>query len=79
MSCITWGHNDKRLFLAIGCHIYTAWVTKRVSMLQSLCRLSIHKCLKEESRVNQLPLPGKLRAGVAALSVPTIKVGGTKK
>ena len=74
ITALTWGHNNKRLFVAAGCYIFTAWVTKQVAMLQYLCRRAIHCMLKDDSQLDQLPLPSKLSTAVASLFVPTIKV-----
>ena len=74
VSAMTWGHNDKRLFLAVGCHICTAWVGKKVSSLQLICKRCVQLQLKEEPPVSKLPLPSKLRLSVASLFNSTIKV-----
>ena len=28
---MTWGHNDRRLFVATGAHVHAAWVSRYVS------------------------------------------------
>ena len=75
MTALTWGHNNRRLFVAAGCHIYTLWVTKLVAPLQCLCRRTIQQTLREETAVQKLPLPSKLKHSVTALFSSTIKVG----
>ena len=77
VSALTWGHNNKRLFVAVGCHIYTAWVTKKVALLQYLCRRAIQHRLKYDTMAAKLPLPTKLRGSITALFSHTIKVRPT--
>ncbi|XP_059166313.1 tubby-related protein 4-like [Physella acuta] len=73
LTAMTWGHNDKRLFLAAGCHMYVAWVSKQVAPLQFLCQRVVHQVVRAERAVEKLPLPQRLRCGVKALFSPTIK------
>lgn len=74
LTAITWGHNDKRLFLAVGCQLYVAWVSKQVAPLNFLCNRVVHKCVRNEKNLDFLPLPSRLRQGVQALFSPTVKV-----
>ena len=74
VTALTWGHNDRRLFVAAGCQVYTLWVTKKVPTLQLSCRHVIQQTLANDSATSGLPLPTKLRNSVAALFSPTIKV-----
>eukprot|EP00918_Siedleckia_nematoides_P003310 GHVU01007470.1.p2 GENE.GHVU01007470.1~~GHVU01007470.1.p2 ORF type:complete len:100 (-),score=1.85 GHVU01007470.1:314-613(-) len=74
ITCITWGHNDKRLFASAGCHVHTIWFHKRVASLQYLCRRVIQHHLTDESKPQKLPLPTKLCNSIANLFSPTIKV-----
>ncbi|EZA59344.1 Tubby-related protein [Ooceraea biroi] len=73
VSALTWGHNDKRLFVATGARVHAAWVSRRVGSLQLLSRLAVRAALTRESSVPQLPLPPRLRASVAALFANTIR------
>ncbi|KOX69458.1 Tubby-related protein 4 [Melipona quadrifasciata] len=73
VSALTWGHNDRRLFVATGARIHAAWVSRRVGSLQLLSRLAVRASLTRESSVQQLPLPPRLRASVAALFASTIR------
>ncbi|XP_070189097.1 tubby-related protein 4-like [Littorina saxatilis] len=73
LTALTWGHNDKRLFLAVGCQLYVAWVSKQVAPLRFLCNRVVHKCVRHEKNADQLPLPQRLRQGVQALFSPTVK------
>nr|KAG5708967.1 hypothetical protein BaRGS_009376 [Batillaria attramentaria] len=73
LTAITWGHNDKRLFLAAGCQLYVAWVSKQVAPLHFLCQRVVHRCVRHEKNADQLPLPQRLRQGVQSLFSPTVK------
>ncbi|XP_025098170.1 tubby-related protein 4-like isoform X2 [Pomacea canaliculata] len=73
LTALTWGHNDKRLFLAAGCQLYVAWVSKQVAPLQFLSQRVIHRLVRHEKSVLQLPLPVRLRQGVQSLFSPTVK------
>ncbi|XP_015603782.1 tubby-related protein 4 [Cephus cinctus] len=73
VSALTWGHNDRRLFVATGARVHAAWVSRRVGSLQLLSRLAVRAALTRESSVQQLPLPPRLRALVAALFASTIR------
>ncbi|XP_060527370.1 tubby-related protein 4 [Cylas formicarius] len=73
VSTLTWGHNDKRLFLATGTQIHIAWVAKRIASLQLLCRLRIYNLLPTESMLSGLPLPIRLRNIIGNLFAQTIR------
>ncbi|XP_011309867.1 tubby-related protein 4 isoform X2 [Fopius arisanus] len=73
VSALTWGHNDRRLFVATGTRVHAAWVSRRVGSLQLLSRLAVRAALSREPSVDQLPLPPRLRALVAALFANTIR------
>ncbi|XP_066252938.1 tubby-related protein 4 isoform X1 [Euwallacea similis] len=73
VSTLTWGHNDKRLFLATGTQIHIAWVAKRIASLQLLCRLRIYNLLSNEAMLSLLPLPLRLRNIIGNLFAQTIR------
>lgn len=73
VTALTWGHNDKRLFVATGSVIHIGWVTRRMASLQLLSRLTLHRALRDEAAVHTLPLPRRLRALVANLFGQTVK------
>ncbi|XP_064474099.1 tubby-related protein 4-like isoform X2 [Ornithodoros turicata] len=73
VTAMTWGHNDKRLFVATGSIIHIGWVTRRIASLQLLSRLTLHRSLADEDAVHRLPLPRRLRALVASLFGQTFK------
>ncbi|PSN30478.1 hypothetical protein C0J52_24769 [Blattella germanica] len=74
VTALTWGHNDKRLFIATGCQVHIAWVSRRVASLQLMCRLRIHSQLRGgESQVAALPLPPRIKALISNLFAQTIR------
>lgn len=73
VTAMTWGHNDKRVFVAVGAEIFTIRVIKHVASLQLLCQRCVRKQLPDEKTVSVLPLPTKLQGIVAELFCPTIK------
>lgn len=74
VSALTWGHNDKRLFLATGTQIHIAWISRRIATLQLLCRLRIHDSIENESKLSSLPLPPRIRSLIGNLFAQTIRV-----
>lgn len=74
VSAITWGHNDKRLFIATGTQVHIAWVSRRMASLQLLCRLQIQSCLPTELSLPRLPLPTKMKTPIGHLFAQTIRV-----
>lgn len=74
VSTLTWGHNDKRLFIATGTQIHIAWVAKKIASLQLLCRLRIYNLLASEAMLCKLPLPIRLRNIIGNLFAQTIRV-----
>lgn len=74
VTALTWGHNDRRIFVAVGCDVLTVVVLKRVASLQLLCGRRIQQRLIDESSIFLLPLPNKLQAAITELFTPTIKV-----
>ena len=74
VSAITWGHNDKRLFVATGNEIHIGWVSPTIGSLQLLSRLKIHNSLRNEDQVQLLPLPCRLQNLIGMLFTQTIRV-----
>lgn len=72
---MTWGHNDKRIFLATGTQIHIAWISRRIATLQLLCRLRIHDSIQQENQLPILPLPARIRNLIGNLFAQTIRVG----
>jgi len=75
VTSITWGHNDKRLFVATGVMVHIAWVSRRVASLQLLSRLQVASALPMgEASVKKLPLPPRLKHLISNLFAQTIRV-----
>ncbi|XP_033635122.1 tubby-related protein 4-like [Asterias rubens] len=73
LSALTWGHNDRRLFVACGSILHVAWVEKGVAPLQVLCREVIISLVNEEKMMAKLPLPIRLRSQVTERLALTVK------
>ncbi|KAG4077882.1 hypothetical protein HA402_013816 [Bradysia odoriphaga] len=73
VSALTWGHNDKRLFIATGTQVHIAWVSRRVASLQLLCRLQIQSCIGTELFIPRLPLPSRIKNLIGHLFAQTIR------
>lgn len=74
VSALTWGHNDKRLFIATGNQVHIAWVSRRVASLQLLCRLQIQSSIGSELTLPMLPLPSRIKSLIGNLFAQTIRV-----
>lgn len=74
VSAMTWGHNDKRLFIATGTQVHIAWVSRKVASLQLLCRLQIQNCIGSELLLPTLPLPSRIKTLIGSLFAQTIRV-----
>lgn len=74
VSALTWGHNDKRLFIATGTQVHIAWVSRRVASLQLLCRLQIQASIGSEIILPLLPLPSRIKSLIGNLFAQTIRV-----
>lgn len=73
VSALTWGHNDKRIFIATGTQVHIAWVSRRVASLQLFCRLQVQSSLTSEAMLPKLPLPGRIKALIGNLFAQTIR------
>lgn len=74
VSAITWGHSDKRLFIATGNQVHIAWVSRKVAALQLLCRLQVQASIGSESMVPMLPLPTRIKSLICNMYAQTIRV-----
>ncbi|XP_023308758.2 tubby-related protein 4 [Lucilia cuprina] len=73
VSALTWGLNDKRLFIATGTQVHIAWVSRRVASLQLLCRLQIQASIGSETLLPLLPLPSRIKTLIGNLFAQTIR------
>ena len=71
---MTWGHNDKRLFVATCNQVHVGWVSHQVASLQLLSRLKIHQTLSKTDQVQSLPLPCRIQNLIGMLFTHTIRV-----
>ena len=79
MTSITWGHNDKRIFVATGNQVHVGWITSpSIAYLQLLNRHAIRKSLRLKWDVESLPLPCRLQNLIGLLFTQTIRVMPTK-
>lgn len=74
VSALTWGHSDKRLFIATGNQVHIAWVSRKVATLQLLCRLQVQNCIGTELLVPKLPLPSRIKSLITNMYSQTIRV-----
>lgn len=74
VSALTWGHSDKRLFIATGNQVHIAWVSRKVAALQLLCRLQVQACIGSELMVPKLPLPSRIKSLITNMYSQTIRV-----
>ena len=104
VTALTWGHNDKRLFVATGpqvtctiniflkikifwsldllykihfyfcvIQVHIGWISKKIPSLQLMCRLKIHKTLQDQTQVDFLPIPYRLKNLISSLFTNSIK------
>lgn len=74
VSALTWGHNDKRIFIATGNQVHIAWLSRKVASLQLLCRLKIQSSLMSEGMLPKLPLPSRIKSLIGNLFAQTVRV-----
>ena len=69
VTSIKSGHNDKRIFVAMGNQVHVGWITSpSIAYLQLLNRLAIWKSLRLKRDVESLPLPCSLQNLISLLS-----------
>lgn len=73
VTCVTWAHCDRRLLVAAGCHVHTAWVLPEPPKLQTFCCRSLQKSVQQEKDVAKLPIPESLQKNVRIFFSPTIR------
>uniref|UniRef100_A0A8D8VT80 Tubby-related protein 4 n=1 Tax=Cacopsylla melanoneura TaxID=428564 RepID=A0A8D8VT80_9HEMI len=75
VTALTWGHNDRRIFVATGPEVHIAWVSTRISSLQLICSLQIYKEIAAGAKqtVAQLPLPSRIQQIISKLFMHTIR------
>lgn len=78
VSAMTWGHSDKRLFIATGNQVHIAWVSRKVAALQLMCRLQVQACIGSDAMVPKLPLPARIKSLISNMYSQTIRVSKDK-
>lgn len=73
ITALTWGHADKRIYVATGPVLHIAWVGKKVPSLQLLSRLSVYRMMENEQSVRRLPLPTRLQSFIGNLFSRTLR------
>ncbi|UYV71480.1 TULP4 [Cordylochernes scorpioides] len=73
VSAVTWGHEDRRVFVATGPVIHVGWVTPDAPSLQLLSAIAVYRSLRDLEAISALPLAACLKSLLDSLSTPTIK------
>ena len=73
-SCLTWGHNDQRLFIACSSTLHILRIFKTIPKFSLLTQISIKSSLKELYEIKNFNLPNHLKEEIKYLCVSTIKV-----
>jgi hypothetical protein len=62
ITALTWGHANKKLFLATGQQIHIATVKRTVPTLQALCKQTIAEAIVSRDATSELDLPSRMRS-----------------
>ena len=73
ITAMTWGHNDKRIFIATGAVVHIAWITKKVPSLQLLSRLAVFKMIPNEDSIAKANIPSRIQALICSLFGKTLR------
>ena len=65
--------NGKLCLLLYTIQVHIGWISKKIPSLQLLCRLKIHKTLQEQTQVDLLPIPCRLKNLISSLFTHSIK------
>ena len=77
-SCLTWGHNDQRLFVACSNTLHVLRVYKEIPSFSLLSQIAIKTCLRDAQSINSFCLPERLKDQLKHCFASTIKVLFTK-
>ena len=64
VTALTWGHANKKLFLATGQQIHVATVQRTVPTLQALCRQTIAQAIGNREASLDLNLPSRMKTNI---------------
>lgn len=73
-SCLTWGHNDQRIFIACSSTLHILRIYKEIPKLSLLNQISLKSFFKESNEIEGLNLPNRLKEEIEYLNMSTIKV-----
>ena len=65
--------NGKLWLLLCIMQVHIGWISKKIPSLQLLCRLKIHKTLQDQTQVDLLPIPCRLKNLISSLFTHSIK------
>ena len=74
ITSLTWGHNDRRLFVATGNVIHVAWVSRRIPSLQHLSRQRVRHSLTKKSLLDAIEMPCLMRNLLLPMFASTVHV-----
>jgi len=74
ITSLTWGHNDRRLFVATGNMIHVAWVSRRIPSLQHLSRQRVRHSLTKKSLLDAIEMPSLMRNLLLPMFASTVHV-----
>jgi len=74
VTAITWGHSDKKLFVATNSLLHTVKISRDIPSLQAFCQGVVAGVLSNRSECFDLVLPTKLKVEVAGCYDPLIQV-----
>jgi hypothetical protein len=74
ITALTWGHANKKLFLATGQQIHIATVKRTVPTLQALCKQTIAEAIVSRDATSELDLPSRMRSCIVDTFQSSIQV-----
>lgn len=74
MTAVTWGHSDRKFFVATKNMLHLVKVSREIPSLQSMCQALVAGTLPSRAESFDLVLPTKLKVAVAGCYDPLIQV-----
>ena len=74
MTAITWGHTDRKFFVATKNMLHLVNISREIPSLQSMCQAIVGGALPGRDESFELVLPTKLKVAVAGCFDPLIQV-----
>ena len=72
-TALTWGHNDERLFISTNKNIYILIVKKGIASCSLLSQLCLRSFIKDNTFIDELSLPVRLKYDLKQTYKTTIK------